>query len=46
MEYADAALYYEERVGGLGADFTVQMDEAIESILEAPDRWPCIEEDV
>ena len=45
-EYADVALYYEERLPGLGADFTGEVDLAIERILEAPDRWHCVEEDV
>jgi len=45
-EYADAALYYEERTARLGAGFTVEVESAIQSILQAPDRWRCIEEDV
>jgi plasmid stabilization system protein ParE len=45
-EYADAALYYEERTARLGVDFTVEVESAIQSILQAPDRWRCIEEDV
>ena len=45
-EYADVALYYEERLPGLGADFTGEVDVAIERILEAPDRWNLDEEDV
>jgi len=45
-EYADAALYYDERLPGLGADFTAEVDRAIERVLEAPDRWRCIQEDV
>jgi toxin ParE1/3/4 len=44
-EYADVALYYEERLAGLGADFTGEVDTAIERILEAPDRWHCVEAD-
>lgn len=45
-EYADAALYYEERTVGLGADFTVEVESAIQSVLNTPDRWRCIEEDI
>ena len=45
-EYADAALYYEERVLGLGADFTAEVEKAIWRILEAPAQWRCVEEDV
>lgn len=37
-EYADAALYYEERAVRLGADFTIEVEAAIQSILTAPDR--------
>ena len=39
-------MYYEERTARLGADFTVEVEDAIQSILKAPDRWRCIEEDV
>lgn len=45
-EYADAALYYEERTLGLGADFTLEVETAIHKVLEAPDRWQCIEDDI
>jgi hypothetical protein len=31
-EYADAALYYDERLPGLGADFTAEVDRAIERV--------------
>jgi toxin ParE1/3/4 len=46
VEYADAALYYEERVPGLGAQFTAEVEAAIAAVLAAPDRWRPIEEDV
>ena len=45
-EYADAALYYEERVPGLGAQFATEVEAAIAAVLEAPERWRCVEEDV
>lgn len=45
-EYADAALYYEERAPGLGADFTIEVESAIHKVLEAPDRWRCMEDDI
>jgi len=45
-EYADAALYYEERTPGLGADFTFEVETAIQKVLEVPDRWRCIEDDI
>jgi len=46
IEYADAALYFDERVPGLGADFTNEIDAAIEHIVQSPDRWHPIEGDV
>ena len=46
VEYADAALDYDERAPGLGGQFTVEVEAAIAAVLEAPDRWPRIEEDV
>lgn len=45
-EYADAALFYDERVPGLGAKLTLEVDSAIEQILNVPDRWRCVDEDV
>jgi len=42
-EYADAALYYDERLPGLGADFTNEVDAAIECILASPEQWRSIE---
>jgi len=45
-EYADAALYYEERAAGLGADFTKEVEAALRTILDAPDRWPCLESEI
>jgi toxin ParE1/3/4 len=45
-EYADAALYYDERLPGLGADFTIEIDKAIAQILDSPDRWHCVDEDI
>ena len=43
-EYADAALYYDERVPALGWDFTKEVDAAIELITQAPNRWRSIDE--
>ncbi len=45
-EYADAALYYGERVPGLGADFTSEIDAAIECIQRMPECSLCIDGDV
>lgn len=45
-EYADAALYYSDRVPGLGADYAAEVEAAIESIASDPFRSPFIDEDV
>jgi plasmid stabilization system protein ParE len=46
LEYREAAAFYEARRPGLGATFTVEVEAAIERILETPDRWRSIEQDV
>ncbi len=46
LEYREAAAFYEARRPGLGAVFTREIEAAIEMILEAPDRWRCVEQDV
>ena len=46
LEYKEAAVFYERRQPGLGAAFTIEIEAAIDRILEAPDRWPVIERDV
>jgi plasmid stabilization system protein ParE len=45
-ELFEAARYYEEEVAGLGARFMTEWDRAIEIILEAPARWPSVEDDL
>jgi toxin ParE1/3/4 len=46
LEYLDAAAYYESSRAGLGAEFSREIESAIERILEAPDRWRITREDV
>ena len=46
LEYREAATFYEARRHGLGAAFTREIEGVIEQILEAPDRWRLIEQDV
>jgi len=46
LEYREAAAFYESRRPGLGAAFTREVEAAINRILEAPDRWRTIEQDV
>jgi plasmid stabilization system protein ParE len=46
LEYRAAAEFYEARQVGLGAAFTKEIETAIEHILEAPERFRFIEQDV
>ena len=46
QEYREAAAFYETRQSGLGAAFTLEVEAALDRILEAPARWRVIEEDV
>ncbi len=45
-EYVSAADYFTGIQPELAVKFSVEIDAAIGSILEAPERWPVIEEDV
>ena len=42
-ELIEAARYYEGRVATLGVQFLNEADQAVASILEAPERWRIIE---
>jgi plasmid stabilization system protein ParE len=46
LEYREAAAFYEARRPGLGAAFTREIEATIDRILEAPDRWRFIDQDV
>jgi toxin ParE1/3/4 len=46
LEYVAAAKYYEERRSGLGARFSIEIEAAIQRVMEAPSRWPVLKEDV
>lgn len=45
-EYEEAALYYAERDPGFGLRFIEAVEQTIQRILEAPNRWRVIDEDV
>lgn len=45
-ELIASAQYYERRVAKLGGQFLDEADRAVSPILEAPERWRIIEEDV
>ncbi|HEY3028037.1 MAG TPA: hypothetical protein VGJ55_17950 [Pyrinomonadaceae bacterium] len=46
LEYREAATFYESRRSGLGSAYTLEVEAAIKRILEAPDRWRVVEQDV
>ena len=46
LEYREAAVFYEARQPGLGATFTREIETAIDRILEAPDLFKFVEQDV
>lgn len=46
LEYREAAIFYDNRRRGLGAAFTLEVEATVERIIEAPNRWPVIEQDV
>jgi toxin ParE1/3/4 len=46
LEYLEAADFYKKRGAELGAKFTLEVEAAIDRIVEAPLRWPLFEQDV
>lgn len=46
MEYRESAAFYESCHPGLGAAFTLEVEAAIQRIIESPERWRRIEKDV
>lgn len=45
-EYEDAARYYAGCQFGLEPRFIAAVEQVIQQIIEAPDRWPVLEEDI
>jgi toxin ParE1/3/4 len=45
-EYREAALWYSSRERTLALEFTKSVEETIQRIVEAPERWRVINEDV
>jgi toxin ParE1/3/4 len=46
LEYREAAAFYESCRRGLGAAFSIEVEATIQRILETPERWRHIEQDV
>jgi plasmid stabilization system protein ParE len=45
-EFNAAIDYYEDREPGLGYDFSIEVFNAINIVINFPNAWPIIEEDV
>ncbi|MBI4470112.1 MAG: type II toxin-antitoxin system RelE/ParE family toxin [Acidobacteria bacterium] len=45
-EYEEATLYYAQRDPALAREFVAVVEDAIRRILEAPERWRVLDEDV
>jgi toxin ParE1/3/4 len=45
-EYQEAARYYAKRDPALGSRFIEAVEDAIQRILEAPERWRVLDDDV
>lgn len=43
QEMLEAAQYYQEQASGLGLDFLVEIERAIQSIAQSPHTWPVLE---
>jgi toxin ParE1/3/4 len=46
LEYREAATFYGARRAGLGATFTLEVEAAIERVVQSPERWRVVEQDV
>jgi len=45
-EFDDAALWYEERRVGLGAEFVAEIERALGLVAEHPERFPIMHRDI
>ena len=45
-ELIEAARYYESRVATLGTQFLAEANRAVGIILDSPERWAVLEEDI
>jgi toxin ParE1/3/4 len=45
-EYREAAMWYARRQRTLASRFTASIEDALKRVVESPDRWRILEEDV
>lgn len=46
QEMYDAARYYELQAPGLGQDFLDKVKLALQDLVNSPDRWPIVRDDI
>jgi toxin ParE1/3/4 len=46
LEYQQAASFYESHSTGLGIEFTREIEKTIRTIIDSPERWRLVKEDV
>ena len=46
LEFRESAAFYEGCRAGLGVAFSIEIESVLRRILEAPDRFPFLEDDV
>ena len=44
VELWEAVAYYEAKAAGLGLDFAAEVEQGIQTICDAPERWPLRED--
>ena len=45
LEYDEAALWYESQKVGLGSEFVTEIERALQTACESPQRYPDVHED-
>ena len=46
LEYREAAAFYEARWAGLGAAFTIEVEATVDKIMQNPQRFRTLEQEV
>lgn len=46
IEFVAAIDYYEDRESGLGYDFAIEVHSTIDNILNFPQAWPILKDDI
>ena len=46
QEMFDAARYYEMQAPGLGHDFLDKVEMALQDLVDSPERWPVVQDDI